>query len=103
MGTHPAVHEELETGVGRSGARLFEPVTWLVLGQELRLSSRELQIVQQVFDDRREETIASLLGISPHTVNTHLQRLYRKLGVSSRTALILRVVAAYMALVGTGQ
>jgi DNA-binding NarL/FixJ family response regulator len=55
-----------------------------------------MQIVQGVFEDRKEESIAYELGISPHTVNTYFQRLYAKLRVSSRPQLILRVIAEYL-------
>ncbi len=62
----------------------------------LRLSRREVQVVQGVFEDRKEESIAHELGISPHTVNTYFQRLYSKLRVSSRPQLIVRVMAEYL-------
>ncbi len=62
--------------------------------QILKLSSREVQIVQHVFDDRNQQSIAFELGISPHTLNTYFQRLYSKLAVSSRPQLIIRVMAA---------
>jgi len=60
----------------------------------LRLSRRECEITQAVFDDAKEETIAAGLGISAHTVHTHLERLYRKLGVGSRASLVVLVLAA---------
>jgi hypothetical protein len=34
--------------------------------------------------------ISARLGLSPYTVNRHLQRLYRRFGVHSRTALMSR-------------
>jgi hypothetical protein len=57
-----------------------------------------MQIVQRIFEDEKEETIAFHLSISPHTVNTYVQRLYRKLSVFSRPQLILTVIAEYLAL-----
>jgi DNA-binding CsgD family transcriptional regulator len=78
------------------GQSLFPLSTWPVLGTALRLSPREMQIVQGVFEDRKEQSIAYELGISPHTVNTYFQRLYAKLRVSSRPQLIVRVVAEYL-------
>ena len=75
-----------------AGLSLLPMSAWPRLGMALRLSPRELQIVQGVFDDRKEESIAHELSISPHTVNTYFQRLYGKLGVSSR--LELAVVAS---------
>ena len=79
-----------------AGLSLLPMSAWPRLGTALRLSPRELQIVQGVFDDRKEESIAHELSISPHTVNTYFQRLYGKLGVSSRPRLIIRVMAEYL-------
>jgi DNA-binding CsgD family transcriptional regulator len=81
---------------GKLGLLLFPLSVWPHLGMALRLSRREVQVVQGVFEDRKEESIAHELGISPHTVNTYFQRLYAKLRVSSRPQLIVRVMAEYL-------
>lgn len=86
----------LDKSGAQSSLSLFPLGVWPRLGVALRLSPREMQIVQGVFEDRKEESIAYELGISPHTVNTYFQRLYAKLRVSSRPQLILRVVAEYL-------
>jgi DNA-binding NarL/FixJ family response regulator len=75
---------------------VFPESAWQGMQGALRLSNRELQIVQGVFRDEKEECIAYDLGISPHTVNTYFQRLYSKLHVSSRTQLILLIVSEYL-------
>src|SRR5262249_23841075 len=77
---------------------LLSGSAWRRLGAALELSPRELQIVQGIFDDQKENAIAAGMGISPHTVNTYFERLYRKLRVCSRSQLIVVVVAAYFAL-----
>jgi DNA-binding CsgD family transcriptional regulator len=87
---------------GNLGLSLFPLSVWPQLGTALRLSPREMQIVQGVFEDRKEESIAYELGISPHTVNTYFQRLYAKLRVSSRPQLILRVMAEYLTIAPLG-
>ncbi len=84
----------------KSGLSLFPLSAWPRLGMALRLSPREIQIVQGVFEDRKEESIAYELGISPHTVNTYFQRLYTKLRVSSRPQLMVRVMAEYLTMSG---
>ena len=83
---------------GNQGLSLFPLSVWPQLGMALRLSPREMQIVQGVFEDRKEESIAHELGISPHTVNTYFQRLYTKLQVASRPQLIVKVMAVYLPL-----
>src|SRR6266436_2927942 len=70
--------------------------TWKVIAKSLRISDRELQIIQGIFDDRKEFAIADELKISMHTVHTHLERLYRKLGISSRVALVLYILYEYL-------
>lgn len=67
---------------------------WMRIARALRLSGHELQIIRGVFDDRTESTIADNLGLSPHTVHTHFNRLHRKLAVHTRAGLALRVVAS---------
>ena len=79
------------------GSSLLPFAEWARLGAELGLSPRELQVVKGVFEDHKEDLIAFTLGISPHTVSTYMQRVYSKLGVSSRPQLIVRIVAVYLA------
>lgn len=70
---------------------LLTRTQWQSIAKSLHLSGREIQIVQHIFDDHKELAIAQNLGISPHTVHTHLERLYHKLDVASRAGLIIRV------------
>jgi DNA-binding CsgD family transcriptional regulator len=67
-----------------------------MVADSLSLSDRELEIVRGIFHDRKEKCIASRLGISPHTVHTYIARLYLKLGVRSRSQLIMRVTAEHI-------
>lgn len=76
---------------------MLSPSSWHYLAAALRLSPREREIVRHIFDDHKELAIGQALGISPHTVNTYLQRLYHKLHVSSREQLIVRVMAEHLA------
>jgi ATP/maltotriose-dependent transcriptional regulator MalT len=77
---------------------MFSAQVWEQIARSLGLSGRELQVVRGVFDDRIESAIATELGISPHTVHTHFDRLHRKLGVATRTGLVLRVTREFLAL-----
>jgi DNA-binding CsgD family transcriptional regulator len=78
---------------------LTEP-DWTAIGKSLQLSGRELQIVTSLIEHRidTEDAIGQALGISSHTVHTHLERLYKKTGVASRSHLIVRVFAEYVQL-----
>jgi DNA-binding CsgD family transcriptional regulator len=74
----------------------FGESIWSSIAKSLHLPNRELQIVQHVFDDHKETSIAQALRISPHTINTYLQRIYHKLHVFSRAQLVLRVVIEFL-------
>ncbi len=52
------------------------------------LSQRELLVLAEVVKGSTVGSIAAALYISPNTVKTHLRRLYRKLGVTTRAEAI---------------
>lgn len=79
---------------------MFPREIWCELRDSLRLSDRELQVVQGIFEDQKQESIAFALGISPHSVNTYIQRIYVKLRIGSRPQLIVRVMSEYFRLLG---
>ena len=67
---------------------------WTRLTATLRLSQREKAIVDCLLEfNDDEETIAITLGISKHTVHTHISRLYQKLGVRTHCQLALALLA----------
>ena len=74
------------------GASLLTDHAWHEIGHTLEITRRELQIVQSVFDNLPEAGIAKKFKLSPHTVHMHLNRLFKKLNVTSRTELVLRIV-----------
>ena len=77
---------------------MFSEQAWSEIARSLRLSPRELQILRGIFDDHTEFAIAANLGISPHTVHTHVDRVHRKLAVVDRVTLILRVMDEFFLL-----
>jgi len=48
------------------------------------LSNREIEVLEQVVKGFTYSEIGELLGITTHTVTTHVRRIYRKLEVRSR-------------------
>jgi DNA-binding CsgD family transcriptional regulator len=80
------------------GAAIFSKQAWEEIARSLKLSGRELQIIKDVFDDRTESAIAVHYGVSPHTIHTYCERLYRKLAVTDRVKLVLRVTNEFLAL-----
>jgi ATP/maltotriose-dependent transcriptional regulator MalT len=75
-----------ELGARPDLARI-EPLTGRVASGEAHgLTERELEVLRLVAAGKSNREIASELVISEHTVARHLQNIFAKLGVSSRTA-----------------
>ena len=56
------------------------------------LTPRELSVVRLLGSGFSYEQVAKELGISPHTVVTHIKNLYRKLEVHTAAAAVMRAV-----------
>ena len=57
------------------------------------LSKRELEVLHLLAAGRKNQEIATELVITPGTVKTHIQNLYRKLDVTSRLQAVSRAKA----------
>jgi two-component system, NarL family, response regulator DegU len=55
---------------------------------ETPLSRRESEILQMVAYGATTKEVAHKLGISPHTVKTHLERIFEKLGANDRAQAV---------------
>jgi DNA-binding CsgD family transcriptional regulator len=56
----------------------------------VRTSPRQTQILRLVASGLSDKQIAVTLGISPHTVQMHLRRLYREHGFRNRAEAVSR-------------
>jgi DNA-binding CsgD family transcriptional regulator len=73
-----------QLGVERSdGALLLEEASGDVV-----LSAREREVLAWVARGKTNAEIAQLLWLAPSTVRTHLENVYSKLGVKTRTAAV---------------
>ena len=63
-----------------------------VIPNHAPLSPREQEIVRMVANGHPTKVIAGVLNISCWTVTAHLRRIFTKLGVTSRPAMIARLV-----------
>lgn len=57
-----------------------------------RLTAREREILALVVDGLIMKEIAARLGLSYHTIDTHLRSIYEKLHVHSRTAVVAKAL-----------
>jgi DNA-binding NarL/FixJ family response regulator len=66
----------------------IEEVQYVEHRPDTPLSRRESQILQKVAYGATTKEVAHDLGISPHTVKTHLERIFEKLGANDRAQAV---------------
>ncbi|HEV2787304.1 MAG TPA: helix-turn-helix transcriptional regulator [Solirubrobacteraceae bacterium] len=63
------------------------------LREEPRFSARELEIARLISRGHTTRTVAAVLEISPWTVSTYVRRMFAKLDVASRSALVAQLAS----------
>ena len=58
------------------------------------ISDKRLEVLRWVACGKTNRDIGDILGLSPRTVNKHLEHVYVKLGVETRTAATSVALAA---------
>ena len=66
----------------------IEEVQYVDRRPDAPLSRREKEILQMVAFGSTTKEVAHDLGISPHTVKTHLERIFEKLGANDRAQAV---------------
>lgn len=61
------------------------------LKEEYYITDREKEILQLLAAGKSYKLIADVLGISTHTVNNHIKKIYKKLHVNSATEAIAKI------------
>ena len=59
--------------------------------QSQELTPREQEVLAWVARGKTNAEVAQILWLAPSTVRKHLENVYAKLGVSTRTAAVARV------------
>ena len=70
-------------------ARSPEPAQALLV--PFGLGRREAEVLHWVTQGKTDADIGKILGLSPRTVQKHLERIYQKFGVENRTAAAAKV------------
>lgn len=78
----PALALAAAGGAARDGANVLD------------LSARELEVLESICRGKTNLDIAAVLDISPFTVKNHVQRIFRKIGVTNRTQAAARYTEA---------
>ena len=87
-------HQVLISFVGQSGAdeyllRIIDNDFASIqarLSKVFGLTLREAEVLTWIANGKANRDIGSILDLSPRTINKHLERIHRKLGVENRTA-----------------
>jgi DNA-binding NarL/FixJ family response regulator len=64
----------------------------LILQQQLNVTGREAEVLLWLSRGKSNREIGQILGISPRTVNKHLEQIFVKLGVENRASAAGRAV-----------
>lgn len=62
--------------------------------QRTALSPRERDVLRWIARGKSNSVIADILGLSPHTIDTLMRRVFRKLDVSDRTAAAIEGIGS---------
>jgi len=65
-----------------------------VLRSKLNLTVREAEVLMWLARGKANRDIGEILGLSPRTVNKHLEQIYAKIGVENRAAATALAVTA---------
>lgn len=75
---------------GQIALRAALPCVGSASDADVALSRRESQIAALICEGKQNKQVAFQLAISEFTVENHLRRMYRKLGIHSRAALVAK-------------
>ena len=70
---------------------------------ESQLTRREQEVLKVAAQDMTAREIAHHLGVRERTVTTHLGRIYRKLGVTSRVGAVIEAARSGLVAVGSSE
>jgi DNA-binding CsgD family transcriptional regulator len=84
--------EEVLVDTEVDGARYLLVRMRRPVSNRIQLSPREQEIVRMVAKGHPNKVIADVLNISSWTVCTHLRRIFAKLGVGSRAAMVAQLL-----------
>jgi len=88
-----AIDDVLDGGNSRIARRVLELFSRLVPPRmDYGLTNREKEILQQLVEGRIKKEIAALVGLSVHTVNTHMRNIYDKLQVNTVNGAVAKAL-----------
>ena len=88
-----AARRKLQQSLRSAQALLQHDAAVLPGGGTQGLTPREGEVLRWLAAGKTDREIAALIVCSPRTVQKHLERIYVKLGVETRTAAVMRALA----------
>ena len=85
----PAYLHQIQQAANRPEQR---PLAKPQIETESTLTPRESQILRLLADGHSNKTLAAKLFVTENTVETHLRRIYGKLGIRSRTQAVAKAL-----------
>lgn len=79
----------------RPPSAVIDPESREPLRAAMGLSPQEFRIVLCIADGMTQEMIAEEVGCSPHTVDSHVRRIFRKLRARNRANVVARLLVAH--------
>jgi len=89
---HQLLLEKTDVASKRPGSEMLTQAQWIATGQQLRLTNREREVCQELFEGNTRNEIADHLGIKPRTVRHYMEHIHQKLAVSNRVGVVLRII-----------
>lgn len=89
-GCKKEVKGEMTMGTGVMNSEKRTPDNIVV--ESLGLTRREVEVLAWVTNGKTNIEIGLILGRSPKTVQKHLEHIFEKLGVATRTAAAVRAI-----------
>ena len=84
--------EKTEVANSKPGSDMLTQMQWTVTAEKLRLTNREREVCQELFEGNTRNKIAEHLGIKPRTVRHYMEHIHQKLAVSNRVGVVLRII-----------
>ncbi|MDH0748700.1 response regulator [Pseudomonas sp. GD03842] len=94
VASHLRTARILQTARDAQPIGLDHPPAYDRLATRFQLTEREFEVLRWVSCGKTNKDIADILQLSPRTVNKHLEHIYIKLGVETRTAATSVAMAA---------
>ena len=71
---------------------LVDQNQWQIISSMSGMSARELEVCQLLFGGQTRSKVADQLGIKDRTARKYTEQIYEKLRVTTRSALVLRII-----------